>query len=448
MKKIFLPRITTPKRLATNMQYPNPKPSLQVPMKSGHGNLLRVEGNCLLLTRRVQIPEFTMMWHLLASCIFKTFNQIKSFNKLIVLLCVFVSGMVTSAAAQDDSGKEIVLRLNPSPDNPRNSEGSFVTLKDGRILFVYTHFTAGSGDHAKAHLAGRYSSDAGKTWTQEDTMILPNEGDMNIMSVSLLRMPDGGIAMFYLRKNSMEDCVPVLRKSYDEAQTWSEPTAVITDKNGYFVMNNDRVVELASGRWLAPVSLHQSPGVDWHSAGNIYCYYSDDQGKTWESSEEIPNPDSIMLQEPGVVALENGKIMMFIRTDAGVQYLSYSEDDGKTWSTVERFNIVSPRAPASIKRIPSTGDLLLVWNNNKGENENNALNRVHYNTAISTDEGKTWQHIQTVADKPNGLYCYYAIEFVEDAVLLGHIAEYNADRSGLSTHITRLNLNWIYEQEQ
>ena len=81
------------------------------------------------------------------------------------------------------------LELPPGAENPRNSEGSFVSLKDGRILFVYSHYTAGSGgDHDPAHLAGRYSSDGGRTWTTEDRVIVENEGGMNVMSVSLLRL--------------------------------------------------------------------------------------------------------------------------------------------------------------------------------------------------------------------------------------------------------------------
>jgi hypothetical protein len=34
----------------------------------------------------------------------------------------------------------LVFNLDPSLDNARNSEGAFVTLKSGRILFLYTQF--------------------------------------------------------------------------------------------------------------------------------------------------------------------------------------------------------------------------------------------------------------------------------------------------------------------
>lgn len=360
-----------------------------------------------------------------------------------------VSCSTKSAPAELEPGKEVTLSLESSEDNPRNSEGSFVTLKDGRLLFVYTHFTGGTSDHAQAFLAGRYSHDGGTTWTADDEVILPNEGDMNIMSVSLLRLQNGNIALFYMRKNSMEDCLPMLRISQDEAQSWSEPVRCIPDKAGYFVLNNDRVIQLDNGRLMVPVSLHQTPETAWSSTGSIYNYYSDDHGKTWNPSQEVANPDSVMLQEPGVVALKDGRIMMFMRNDSGVQYLSYSEDKGETWSPAEPSEIKSPRSPASIKRIPATGDLLMAWNNNGGENEAIAGKRTPFNVAISQDEGQSWKHIRTVEDNPDGWYCYTAITFADQHALLGHCAGNRPAGTGLSvTHITRLDLDWLYEQEK
>jgi streptogramin lyase len=57
------------------------------------------------------------------------------------------------------SGVTQPLVLAPAPGNPRNSEGDFIALKDGRVLFVYTHFTGGGADHAAAHLAARTTAD-------------------------------------------------------------------------------------------------------------------------------------------------------------------------------------------------------------------------------------------------------------------------------------------------
>lgn len=335
--------------------------------------------------------------------------------------------------------KEIVLQLLPTPDNRRNSEGDFITLKDGRILHVYSHFTGNtSSDHEHAFLAGRYSSDKGKTWTKDDEVVVQQEGGQNVMSVSLLRLQNDAIALFYLRKNSNEDCIPMLRLSYDEAKTWTEPIVCIKDRKGYFVLNNDRVIQLKSGRLLMPVALHKLAGEEkWSSQGRLFCYYSDDNGQTWTSGSQVPNPNEVLTQEPGVVELNNGNIFMFIRTNKGVQYASYSTDSGQQWSAVEPTNIPSPTSPALIKRIPSTGDLLLVWNNNGTTQQ-----RTPFSTAISQDEGKTWQHIKTVEDDPGENFCYPAIQFVGKRVLLGY---FNFNAKEVVMKAVRMKLKHLYK---
>src|SRR5690625_2341983 len=101
------------------------------------------------------------------------------------------------------------------------------------------------------------------------------------MSVSLLRLDNGEIALFYVRKNSMRDCIPMMRTSSDEGVTWSEPIPCITDREGYFVLNNDRVIQLGNGRLLMPVSMHVTSAEEstFNENGVIFCYYSDDEDR-------------------------------------------------------------------------------------------------------------------------------------------------------------------------
>lgn len=207
----------------------------------------------------------------------------------------------------------------------------------------------------------------------------------------------------------------MMRISKDEAKTWSDPEPCITDK-GYFVLNNNRVIQLKNGRILFAVALHQSPGdKKFSNLGRLWSYYSDDNGKTWKASTEVANPGKIVTQEPGMVELKNGNILMYARTTANVQYFSYSKDQGETWSDVEPGNLKSPCSPATIARIPSTGDLLVVWNDNGVDQ-----NRTPLNIAVSKDDGKTWINNKILENNPKGSYCYNAIHFIENDVILGY----------------------------
>ena len=130
---------------------------------------------------------------------------------------------------------------------------------------------------------------------------------------------------------------------------------------------------------------------------------------------------------------------MLIRTNSGAQYISYSKDKGQTWTAAKKSNITSPTSPASIAGIPSTGDLLLVWNNTVDEK------RTPLNIAISKDEGKTWSHTKTLEGNPDKGYCYTAIHFTDKDVLLGYCAGSQSDGILNETDIVKLNLNWIYQ---
>ncbi|MCA9191589.1 MAG: exo-alpha-sialidase, partial [Planctomycetales bacterium] len=345
-------------------------------------------------------------------------------------------------------------RLSTTSENPRNTEGDFIRLSSGDLLHIYSRFSSGSSDHAAAELASRRSSDGGKTWSHQDRIEVANEASMNVMSVSLLRLRDGRIALFYLQKESLTDCRPVVRFSSDEAQSWSQPTAIIPDSlRGYYVLNNDRVIQTEAGRLICPVAWHRSPDqsqADW--AGIVSVFFSDDGGTSWQQSLTkqrafASSGARIWAQEPGVVQLSDGRLWMWVRTNAGWQYGCYSHDDGKTWSEFVPTGLASPRSPASIEVIPGSHDLLAVWNDHSDREVDQRVLRTPLCYAISQDDGITWSKPSVIASDPTGWYCYTALEFVDENLVLAYAS--GSQRSGeqlSGTDFLRLPIDDLYSQ--
>ena len=345
-----------------------------------------------------------------------------------------------------------VLELPARPNNPRNSEGDFAELRDGRLVYTYSHYsTAAGGDHAPAYLASRYSSDGGRTWTEKSVMTVANEGGMNVMSVSYRRLKDGALAIFYLRKNSETDCRPVMRISRDEGRTWGKPVVCVPDAEvGYYVLNNCRVERLKSGRLVLPL-WQQEGKVDGRVCKDLLgCYLSDDDGKTWRRGRFAETVDAegkhVVVQEPGAVELKDGSVLLYARTDRGRQWFFRSSDGCETFTGGEPGSLVGPLSPATIKRLRN-GDLLAVWNDHEfapelakaGPRWANGL-RTPLTLAISRDEGRTWINRRKLEGNPHGWYCYFAILEREGELLLGYGAEgVQLNRSRL----TSVPLAWL-----
>jgi sialidase-1 len=369
-------------------------------------------------------------------------------QSLLPVLAALLSTLGVSVAAPEN---QVVLDLEPTRENPRNSEGAFVTLKSGRILFLYTQFYGGKADNSPARLVSIHSDDAGRTWSSPPQVVVTNAGTENVMSVSLLRLRSGRIALFYLVKNSWIDCRPHVQFSDDEAVTWTPPKLVVAAP-GYFVLNNDRVIQLKSGRLVMPLAFHRSKGSDPRSSRSFdsravdFWYLSDDEGKTWREADSwwaIPVSSRTGLQEPGVVELADGKLLGWARTDQGSQFGFSSTDDGKTWTAPVPTALKSPTSPASIKRLPDAAALLAVFNDHSGQFDFPAGKRTPLVAAGSMDGGRTWPVRKLLEGDPDGWYCYTAIHFADDAVLLAYCAG-DSKVGGLNRlRIRRVALDWL-----
>jgi sialidase-1 len=330
-----------------------------------------------------------------------------------------------------------------TPQFPRYSEGSVITLTDGSLLFATTQFVGGGADHATAQIVSRTSRDGGRTW-EPIRVLQENTGRQNVMSVTLRRLQydrqEGPIGLFYLVKNGPNDLRIQLRVSQDELQTLGPPINV-GDRAGYHVMNNDRVTVLASGRLLCPVAW--TADVQRQNHFVCFCYYSDDQGKSWKVSENTVDAPKRGAMEPEVVELRNGELLMIVRTQIGQITTARSADGGASWGAAEPLSVRSPEAPATIRRIPATGDLLLIWNNHYQAGQGHGGRRWPLTAAISSDEGRTWTQVRNLDAQKGEAYAYTSVLFVRDrAVLTYYVADESSGR--ISSRFRSLPIPWFY----
>lgn len=345
---------------------------------------------------------------------------------LVSLMCVVMAAVVAQEGnAEMESGEPYHTVVAPvGEQNPRNSEAGIVPIEGGRLLLGWTEFYEGSGaDHGPARISGKVSSDGGRTWGEQYTLV-ENDGGCNVMEVNFLRLRDNRIALFYCQKNSeAADCRVMMRTSSDEGKTWSAPKQISPD-NRYTGLTNGRCIRLKSGRILLET---------WDN-GDSYCYISDDDGETWRESQRIKPGDGSW--EPACIELKDGRVLMLTRTGLGGQYQSISSDGGETWSVPVASALTGTAAPVSISRIPTTGDLLAIWNHNPGAPKRNPLT-----AAVSKDEGATWEHFRNIEDDPGDAWAYPAVTWVDNRALL----TYFNYTGGLSLQLKALPAGWFYE---
>src|SRR5688572_30545781 len=180
------------------------------------------------------------------------------------------------------------VMVAPVVPHKRYAAPTMVELKDGRILLAYNEWTAlgETADFDAAIVAARISPDGGRTWNRP-FVLRENTSERGRMGPpSLLRLSNGEIGLAYGVLDSYSDFRWLFQRSSDEGKTWSEPTRITQDKR-YWVMNNHRLIQLQSGRLIAPLAFvpdhEKRREVFWKSTAVL----SDDNGNTWRHGQGV-----------------------------------------------------------------------------------------------------------------------------------------------------------------
>ena len=323
----------------------------------------------------------------------------------------------------------------------RGMPGTMIALNDGRVLLAYTRYTPDG--QADGSVGARYSNDQGKTWGDEFALVVAPvpAGSGRYCHPSFLRLKNGQLLLAYIYQSPAQ--YPKLfghtyyRRSIDDGKTWGDQL-IMTPGPGYQIMHNDKLVQLASGRIISPIETEQATTGGDHAGYVSMTYASDDDGYSWTCSKNAVNALPVEAQEPHVVELKDGRVMMLMRTYSGYVLRSYSADKGDTWSAGEPIKEL-PLPPNSsalnVKRIPSTGDIVLLRATTGPPS--NTRRRAPLTAILSKDDGATWTNERVIAGDLEDDYGYPGLTFLDKLALVVYHA-----RDGL--HVARIGIDWFY----
>lgn len=322
---------------------------------------------------------------------------------------------------------KLVWDKTPTIGNGRNSEGSFIRIPDGSIMFAYSRYTSNtSGDHDACDIAVIRSYDEGETWTKPEVIVTAERfGVTNIMSVSCLYQKDGSIGVYFLIKEN--DKSSSFGRAISKDGKEFIPERISHDGHpAYYVLNNDRIERFSDGRLVFSAALHLSRNGKYDESSIALIFVSEDDGKTFRTLPHwfaLPIVDSGCrgMQEPGVLEHKDGSVRLWARTRHDSQFESYSYDNMETFTWPKPSFFTSPNSPMEMARNEETGVLYAIYNPyprtllaDKGISEG----RTPLIIRKSLDDGKTWSYPFIVEDDPNRGYCYPAVFFTKDQSML------------------------------
>jgi sialidase-1 len=263
------------------------------------------------------------------------------------------------------------------------------------------------------------------------------------------------VLLTYYENQQIEQGKPVISRglvcrSSDDGRTFGSPSPIW--ENQPYANACATLRRLSTGRLINPVDRFM--GALWTPADRLEtgCLYSDDDGHTWQPCHIWLRLPLRGCMESAVEELRDGRLLMVMRTQLGAVFQSWSTDGGETWSKPQITGVRAPESCPRIERIPSTGDLLLLWNNSLYEPDfySHYGKRTPLTAAISRDEGQTWGNLRNIEDDPQRAFTNPGCCFTRDNRLILNYWTCPYDAQGkmlgdrIDLKLAIIDVDWFY----
>lgn len=291
-------------------------------------------------------------------------------------------------------------------DSPRSDSASVVELTDKSLLIVWHKFRTSpeyGSDFGHADIVSKRSRDGGRSWIDERRLIEFAPGDLNIQAPAICALPNGELLLAALRVHARNSSSMCLFRSKDQGQTWRETGKIWERSSGQWLQGGTpSIVRLTDGRLVLP--FHWGTGTQRDQQNRVSCFVSDDQGTTWKRTPGIVELPMRGAMEASVAELQNGRLLMSVRTQLGTPFLCESADRGETWSDTWSIGFTAPESGTCLRRVGAREALLLLWNGcefyEPKPKHSHFGRRNPLSLAISHDNGRTWQRVGDIEADP------------------------------------------------
>ena len=178
---------------------------------------------------------------------------------------------------------------------------------------------------------------------------------------------------------------------------------------------------------------------------------STDGGASWQSGADVQlTDDPNGADEPAVVELCDGDLLMIVRSTKGRHYQSRSSDRGATWSEPVPTVLVASNTPAALHRLSfQPNAVVVVWTSTPYIG---AMNRYPLSVAISYDDCVSWAH-HRILTNPGCQVSYPGVTTADDGTIVVvwqqwlaktyHYPPYDSIKSRMKC--ARFNEEWLRE---
>lgn len=330
-----------------------------------------------------------------------------------------------------ESGKEGYASFR-IPAIVQDPQGKLYAFSEGRVNHA--------GDFGNVDLVLKTSTDGGKTWGALQVLVdyaqLQAGNPAPVVDQYDPAYPQGRLFLFY---NTGDNHEPEVRKgnglreawfihSVDGGKTWSSPENITSQvhrpaKLGFsedwrtYANTPGHALQFFAGpkkgRIYIPANHNAGPPQEANKDWVAHAYYSDDHGKSFRLSENVPFPGSneSMAAQVGPNALYMSSRNMQLRPKERI--VSKSEDAGHSWSS----SVLDPQLPDPINQASvvswKEGKKYILVHVNAADTEKRNRLTVRW----SKDAGKSWYKTRVIAEAPAGFKGDYSA--YSDVVHLG-----------------------------